>query len=176
MVPILETARLRLRAIRESDLDVWAEVTSDFTVVRYLGGVAHSREDAWRRLLASTGAWAILGYGYWAVERRDEGRMIGHVGFADFKRDMPSSIEGLPEMGWVFALEGQGRGYASEAVDAALAWGDRTLGGQSFAAIIDPANERSIRLAERSGFVCSAETLYHNAPTLIFRRNAAVSR
>lgn len=173
MVPEIETKRLRLRAIRESDLDVWAGVTSDPAIIRYLGGVAQSREETWRRLLTSAGAWSILGYGYWAVERRDEGRMIGHLGFADFKRDMPRSIEGLPEMGWVFAPEGQGQGYASEAVDAALAWADQALAGQSFAAIIDPANERSIRLAEKSGFIRSAETLYREAPILIFRRPAA---
>ena len=37
--------------------------------------------------------WATLGFGYWAVEAKDDGRLLGQVGFADFKRDMEPSIE-----------------------------------------------------------------------------------
>ena len=71
--------------------------------------------------------WSLLGYGYWAVERREDGAMIGQIGFADFKRDMAPGIEDLPEMGWMFAREASGQGYATEAAAAALAWADATL-------------------------------------------------
>lgn len=170
MVPEIETARLRLRAIRSDDLDHWASVCTAPEVVRHLGAAAFSREDTWRRLLATAGCWAMLGYGYWAVERREGGPMIGHAGFADFKRDMTPSIEGLPEMGWVFARDAHGQGYASEVVAAALAWAGEALKGREIVAIISHDNAASIRVAEKAGFGLREEALYKGEPILLFRR------
>jgi RimJ/RimL family protein N-acetyltransferase len=114
----------------------------------------------------------MLGYGYWAVERREGGGMIGHAGFSDFKREIAPSIEGLPEMGWVFAREAQGQGYASEAVDVGLAWADEALNRPKIAAIINHDNAASIRLAEKAGFSVREEAQYKGEPILIFRRPA----
>ena len=170
MVPLIETERLRLRSFRESDLGAWSETMGDSGVVRFLGGTPFSREDVWRRLAMCSGLWNMLGFGYWAVERKAEGDMVGQVGFADFKRDLQPSIEGLPEMGWIFAPHVQGQGYAFEAVTAALHWADEALAGREIPAIIDPGNSASIRLAERAGFGCREEAVYRGAPILLFRR------
>ena len=169
-VPTIETARLRLRAMREDDLDAQAAILGDAEVTRHLGGSAFSREDTWRRMLAAPGLWAMLGYGYWAVERLEDRTFLGQVGFADFKRDMAPSIEGLPEMGWIFAPHAQGQGYALEAVAAGLDWADAELRAAEITAIIDPANSRSIRLAERAGFDLREQAVYRREPILLFRR------
>ena len=172
MVPEIETERLRLRSFRESDLGAWSRTMGDAEVVRFLGGTPFSREDTWRRLAMSTGLWPMLGYGYWAVERKAEGDLIGQVGFADFKRELRPAIEGLPEMGWIFAAHVHGEGYASEAVRAGLDWADANLPGREIPAIIDPDNSASIRLAERVGFGPPEQALYKGAPILLFRRQA----
>ncbi len=172
MVPLIETARLRLREIRMEDLEFQGAMLRDAEVVRYLGGRIYSREEAWRRLMAARGAWEMFGYGYWTVERREDGAYLGTVGFADYKRDMTPSIEGLPEMGWIFAPHAQGKGYASEAIAAGLAWADQTLGRPEMAAIISHGNEASIRVAEKSGFSLREEALYNGEPILLFRRPA----
>ena len=143
---------------------------ADPAVMRHLTGAPTPREDAWRRLLQAPGLWALLGYGYWAVERREDGAFLGQLGFADFRREIEPSLEGLPEMGWLFASAAQGRGYALEGVLAALTWADETLRAPDIPAIIAPGNAPSIRLAERSGFERSEETLYRGEPTLVFRR------
>jgi RimJ/RimL family protein N-acetyltransferase len=172
-VPILETARLRLRPFHEKDLAAWAATMADEAVVRYLGGTPFGREDTWRRILASFGAWNALGFGYWAVERRDEGDLIGQIGFADFKRDMCPSLEGLPEMGWIFSPHAHGRGYAREAAEAALDWADTALKAPDIPAIIDHANASSIRLAERIGFSEREEATYRDKPILLLWRRKA---
>ena len=172
MVPLIETARLRLREIRESDLPFQAEMLRDEEVMRYLGGHLHRREETWRRMMAARGAWEMFGYGYWTVERRSDSAYLGTVGFADYKREMAPSIEGLPEMGWIFAPHVQGKGYASEAVAAGLDWADEALGRRELVAIISHANAASIRLAEKSGFSIREEALYNGDPILLFRRPA----
>ena len=168
--PVVETARLRLRPFRAEDLGPHAATMADPQVMRHLGGTGLAREDAWRRLLTGLGMWAMFGYGYWAVERRSDGAWIGQVGFADFKRDMQPSIEGLPEMGWIFAPAAQGQGFASEAVAAGLGWADEVLQAPEIVAIIDPDNAASIRLAEKVGFSEQNDARYRGSRILLFRR------
>ncbi|HEX8511540.1 MAG TPA: GNAT family N-acetyltransferase [Allosphingosinicella sp.] len=172
IAPVLETPRLRLRGFRANDLDAqWASMT-DPDVVRFLGGVPQSREETWRKILASPGLWALVGYGYWVAERREDGAYLGQIGFADFKRDMTPGIEGIPEMGWIMASAAQGQGYATEAVLAALAWADDVLGGREIVAIISHDNGASIRIAEKAGFSSREEAVYKGEPILLFRRPA----
>ena len=170
--PVLETPRVRLRGFRASDLEAQAATMADPGVVRHLGGSPFSREDSWRKMLASPGLWALLGYGYWVVERREDGAYLGQIGFADFKRDMAPGIEGIPEMGWIFAPRAQGQGYASEAALAALAWADEALGRREIVAIISHDNAASIRVAEKGGFTLREEAVYKGEPILLFRRPA----
>ena len=168
--PVLETARLILRPFRADDVDAQAAMMGDPVVMTHLGGKPLAREDAWRKLLCGAGQWSLFGYGYWAVERREDGRFIGQVGFADFKRDIAPSIEGLPEMGWLFAADTFGQGYASEAVAAGLEWIERALAPSQTVAIIDEANRASIRVAEKAGFGTREPATYRGETILIFRR------
>jgi len=168
--PLIETERLTLRHFRTSDLDAFAETMADPEVVRHLGGEPNDREDAWRKLLTGAGFWALLGIGMWAVERRSDRRLIGHVGFFDFQRDMRPSIAGEPEMGWIFNPRAQGQGYATEAGEAALDWFDRTQPPASIPAIIACENAPSMRLAERLGFRRQPDATYRGEPIALFRR------
>lgn len=172
MVPVIETERLRLRSYRIEDLAAQAAMLSDPNVMRYIGGSPLNREQAWRKMLSIPGLWSLLGYGYWAVERREDGTFIGQVGFSDFKRDITPSIEGIPEMGWLFLSTAQGLGYAAEAVGAALGWADQALSGQEFVAVIAPDNIRSLRLARKMGFVREVSALYGDEQILLLFREA----
>jgi RimJ/RimL family protein N-acetyltransferase len=169
-VPILQTARLTLRPFRADDADAQAAMMGDGEVMRHLGGKPLSREDSWRKLLGGHALWSLLGYGYWAVERRADGAMIGQVGFADFQRDIAPSIAGLPEMGWLFAREAAGQGYATEAASAGLAWIDDALNPRETVAIIDHDNQASIRVAEKCGFAERETAVYRGEPLLLLRR------
>jgi RimJ/RimL family protein N-acetyltransferase len=156
--------------MRVSDLPAQAAMMGDPVTARFLGGTPLSREDTWRKMLTGPAMWDWMGYGYWSVERRADSAVIGQIGFADFKRDIMPSVENIPEMGWAFAREAGGQGYASEAAAAALAWADTVLNAAEVVAIIDAENERSIRIAEKSGFSVREEALYRGEPILLFRR------
>lgn len=170
MVPIVETERLVLRAHRTADYDACAAMWADPRVVRYITGVPSTGAQTWMRLLTYPGLWGMLGYGYWAVEDRATGTYVGDVGFADFRREIEPPIAGVPEIGWVLAPQVHGKGYATEAVRAALAWADEHIGVPRTVCIVDPQNLASIRVAEKAGFTEIARTTYKGDPTVMFER------
>ncbi len=140
----------------------------DAEVVRYIGGQPATREMSWSRTLRYIGHWSAFGYGMFAVRDLD-GRFVGDVGVADFRRDLDPPIT-APEAGWVIVPAAQGRGYASEALAAALRWFEDTHGAQELACIIDPPNTPSLRVAAKHGFVEMRRTAYHGEPVIVFSR------
>jgi RimJ/RimL family protein N-acetyltransferase len=169
-VPLIETERLILRGHRPDDFVDSLALWTDPEVTRFIGGKPSTREEVWSRLLRYAGHWALLGFGYWAVTEKETGRFLGEVGFADFKREMEPSLDGMPEIGWVIAPHGQGKGYATEAVQAAIAWGDAYFNSRRTACIIAPENQPSIRVAEKCGYREFCRTTYKDKPTIMFVR------
>jgi RimJ/RimL family protein N-acetyltransferase len=169
-IPLLETERLRLRGPRPADFGDSAALWGDPEVTRFVGGKPLSKEDVWARLLRYVGHWAWLGYGLWVVEEKATGHYVGEVGFANHKRAIEPPLTGLPEIGWVLAPRFHGKGYATEAVRAAIAWGDSHFHAARTACLIHPENARSIRVAEKCGFQQWQVGSYHDRPTLIFTR------
>jgi RimJ/RimL family protein N-acetyltransferase len=150
--PVLETERLRLRPHELADFDACVAMWSDPAITRFTIGSPSPPAQTWKRILTYRGHWTLLGFGYWAVEEKATGRYIGDIGFAEHKRDMTPPIEGTPELGWALVSEAHGRGYATEALRAAVAWGDVRFGGVDTACIINPDNAASFRVAEKLGY------------------------
>ncbi len=169
-VPVIETARLRLRGRTLEDFPFFVEMWADPEVTRFIGGKPRGEEEVWTKYLRTLGHWAIMGYGYWAVEEKASGALIGEVGFGDFKRDMTPSIKGEPEIGWVLASSAHAKGYASEAALAAIGWGDAHFKGARMSCIIEPAHAASIRIAEKCGFKETARTTLHGDAVLLLHR------
>jgi len=170
VVPVIDGERLRLRAHRAEDWDDVAAMWGDDGVVRLMGGRASTREESWGRMLRYAGLWGLLGFGYWAVEERATGRFVGDVGLADFRREMTPPLGDAPEAGWVLAPWAHGRGYATEAVRAMLAWSDATLTAAKTVCIIDLENAASIRVATKCGYVERGRAEYKGSAVLVFER------
>jgi RimJ/RimL family protein N-acetyltransferase len=174
--PVLETQRLRLRPHAPADLDASVEMWSDPVVVRFIGGNKLPRQQVWSRLLAYAGHWALMGFGYWAVEEKETDAFIGEVGFADFKRDIVPSLEGAPELGWALASSAHGKGFATEALRAVISWGDGRFAKGRTACLIDPGNVASLRVAQKCGYEEFARTVYKDEPTILFERLSSGSK
>lgn len=152
-IPTIETKRLLLRAHTVDDFEAYQTMWSDEAVVRFIGGVPSTREQAWARLLRVAGMWHHMGFGFLAIEEKRSRRFIGEAGFLDMKRDMqPVSTEGTLETGWGLMPFAQGRGYASEALTALIAWAEERFPSKPMTCIIDPGNDPSLRLARKLGF------------------------
>ena len=170
MIPIIETERLILRGHRKEDFRDCADMWAHPDVVRYIGGRPFSGEEVWARLLRYVGHWQWMGYGFWAIEEKATGTFAGELGFAEVKREMEHPIQGVPEIGWVLAPRTHGQGYATEAVRAVVAWGDRHFGSARTVCLIHPDNLRSVHVAEKCGYKEIQRTTYKGQAALIFDR------
>lgn len=169
--PTLETERTILRAYRKEDFRPWHAIVGDPEVMHHFGGVGMSEEDCWRRMSASVGMWGLIGMGGWAVVRKADDKLVGTVSLFNAWRALEPVFGEEPEMGWIFAKEVHGQGYAGEACRAALAWADETLRPTPIWAIIAPENIPSFNLASKLGFQRVSETTYHDDPTVVLKRD-----
>ena len=166
--PAIDTDRLALRAHRREDFDECFALWSDPEVTRYIGGRPFTREECWTRLLRYVGHWSVLGFGYWVVRDKASGEFVGEVGFGEYKREIVPPFDGAPEAGWVLLPRAFGRGLATEAVRAALAWIEprqaRTV------CMVDEGNVASIRVAVKCGYAEWTRASYKGTPAILFQR------
>jgi RimJ/RimL family protein N-acetyltransferase len=114
---LIRSARLCLRRWRAADRPGFAALNADPDVTADLGGpIDRAASDA--KLARYAAAFERHGFCRWAVERLD-GAFLGAVGI------MPAH-DGHPlgphvELGWRLTRQAWGRGYATEAAQAALA-------------------------------------------------------
>lgn len=152
---ILETPRLILRQFEIEDSDPLQDVFSDEAVMFYGDGV---QTPAWVKawLLRQQDSYEQLGYGNWAVINK-AGDLIGYCGLS-----YADDVCGSPEiaLGYRLARRYWGRGYASEAVSAAIAYGFDVLGLKRLIATIDPGNTASVRVAVKAGMVYEQDVMY----------------
>jgi RimJ/RimL family protein N-acetyltransferase len=145
------TERLQLRPWRPTDREPFAALNADPEVVRYVrDGRPMTRAESDALLDAIDAHWAQHGFGLWcAAPRADPDACLGFVGLA-VPSFLPSVMPAV-EVGWRLARAAWGRGLATEGARASLdhAFGELAL--ESVVSIIDPGNERSVRVAEKLG-------------------------
>ena len=150
--PSLETERLLLRPWRPAeDLDALAAINADPDVMRFVApNRPLTRAETAGQLERFVAHWERHGFGLWAVVPRDgDGRAIGFAGLA-IPSFLPQILPAV-EVGWRLASGSWGRGYATEAARASVAFGFERLGLRSIVSVIEPGNVRSLRVAEKLG-------------------------
>ena len=142
LLPVLETARLILRAPRIEDFDAYAAILMSDRAV-HMGG-PFDRREAWLDFIQVIATWHLRGHGLWTVTDKADGSILGFVLIGMEQGDQE------PELGYFFLKEAEGKGYAAEAAEAARDHA-RTLELPALVSYIDPPNTRSRSLAERVG-------------------------
>jgi aminoglycoside 6'-N-acetyltransferase len=142
------TDRLRLRRSRPEDAETISAYRSDPAVHRYQGwertdpaGVRAEINEMAPRAPGAPGGWTQL-----SVEDRTTGDLVGDVGLSPAE-DEP----GVIKIGYTMSPAYQGRGYATEAVRALIAYAFDTLGADVVRAYASALNLASIRVAEKVG-------------------------
>jgi RimJ/RimL family protein N-acetyltransferase len=146
------TERLVLRRWRVGDAAPFARINADPEVMRFIGaGRVLGRGLSDDLIARFEREWDERGFGLWAVSRRDDPgeALLGFCGLS-VPAFLPAVLPAV-EVGWRLARSAWGRGYATEAARAALGFGFDEHAVSEIIAIVDPANDRSRRVAEKLG-------------------------
>ncbi|ADP14517.1 acetyltransferase, GNAT family protein 3 [Achromobacter xylosoxidans A8] len=143
----VETPRLVLRQWRAADREPFAALNQDPRVTEYLLPLSAQESDALADRLAA--GIDEHGWGFWAVEAPEVAPFIGFVGIKPLAPTLPFA-PGV-EIGWRLAQRHWGKGYASEAAEAALRAGFEQVGLDQIVAFTATGNLRSRAVMDRLG-------------------------
>ena len=174
--PRLTTDRLVLRLPRREDAGGLVAVYSDAETMRFIGdGSTTDLAGTEEAVAKALERWAANGLGHFAVERREDGRVLGRAGFLVWDSEawrigvlaeLGSRAE--VEIGWAIAREHWGRGYATEAAVAARDWALSERGVTRLISLIRPGNDRSVRVAEKLGERYERDVEVRGLPTRLY--------
>jgi ribosomal-protein-alanine N-acetyltransferase len=163
----LRTGRLLLRPLAAADLDAVLLVFGDARVSRFIGdGRLWDAAAAMSWLSRAQAHVAAHGFGSLAVVEVATGRTVGEAGLA--------LLEGGPEVEVTYTLahDAWGKGYATEAARAVLAWGFESVGLQRIVAVVSPENARSRRVIEKLGMRALGSARHYGAELLKYELTA----
>ena len=147
--PILETDRLILRRVDNTDVNEIFSMRSNAETMKYIPRpLVTNNEEALEHI-------ALLDSGIekneainWAITFKGENKLLGIIGFYRTKFEDFRS-----EIGYMLLSENHGKGIASEAVERALDYGFNKMNLHSIEAVIDPRNNASERVLQKNGFL-----------------------
>lgn len=158
---VLATERLQLREMTGQDIGWLADMLGDpETLVHWERPLTRDQSQAW--IDRNRALYARDGYGLWAVTLRG-GEPLGDCGL--WRRLIEDEWE--VELGYHFARRHWGNGYATEAAAACLEFA-RERGIDRVVALILPANDRSIRVAERVGMTPGRTVQHAGRPHVLW--------
>ncbi len=146
--PTLETPRLVLQRWRDADLEPFSRLNADAAVMEHFPRPL-SREESDALVGRIEAEFKRLGYGLWAVERRSDGTFLGFTGLA--VQRFEAAFTPCVEVGWRFAREAWGHGYATEAAREALRFGFEEAGLSEIVSLTGVIHDRSRAVMERLG-------------------------
>ena len=147
----LETERLRLRLFTHDDLQIMFKLGTDPDVIKYADTPCKDLAEAKQRLeQGPLSDYQKYGYGRFAVELKETGKVIGFCGI----KYLPE-ID-LPEVGYRYLKEHWGKGIGTEAAQVCVEFARDDLKIQKLIALIVPENTGSIRVAEKLGMTKGA--------------------
>lgn len=163
--PILETENLILRQISLDDDHEVFEIRSSPETMKFIPRpLAETIEDAQKFIEECNSSIEKNDLINWAIAKKEDNKLIGMIGFF---RLQPENFRG--EIGYILNPNFHGKGIMKEATDEALKYGFEELHFHSIEAVIDPRNNASERILQKTGFTKEAhfkENFFYNGEFL----------
>lgn len=161
----IATQRLFGTQPASGDLPHFRTLDSNLAVQRTLFGRTYTLEESQARLAKFMRHWSEHRFGEWMF-RLPDGAFVGTAGlFYDVIDD-----EQVVALGYVIDEPYWGRGFATEMAHASMRVAFDELQVAEVYGVIDPVNEPSQRVLEKSGFRYVKDFLYHGEwPSSLFR-------
>ena len=137
----METDRLILRRPEPADADapIWFGIAPE------------------RHLAFAEEHWRVHGFGPWTAVLKETGEPVAAVDLHLAGPGITGVDEDEIEVGWVVAVDARGRGLATEAAAAVIAYAFDTLGVDEVVAYTSPGNAASLRVMEKLGMTRRGE-------------------
>lgn len=167
---VLETPRLRLRALTALDAPALYAVLGDAETMRWYPRAFTAAEiDG---IIARQIERYPSGTGLLGLELRETGELIGDCG------PIWQEVEGSPEVevGYHVHRDHQNRGYATEAACAVRDYAWEHLGCDHVISMIRPGNLPSRRVAEKSGLTLDRVIFWRGYDHCVYRIAKAAAR
>lgn len=155
---LLETDRLILRTIQETDAPVLHALDQDPQVMRFLGPNLFPTLEAQRlRIVEQFLPYYQRkpGFGFWGLARKSDRCLLGWVVLRpalDYRYAREARFTRQDhEIGWRLHQHAWGQGFATEAARALMAYGLQQLGVQRVVACAREDNRASIHVMEKIG-------------------------
>lgn len=146
LIIVLETERLYLREIKQSDLNSLSKILQDEeTMYAYNGAFSDDETQQW--LDKQIARYKKYGFGLWAVILKETDEMIGQCGLS---MQLWNGEEVL-EIGYLFQKDYWHKGYAIEAAKACKDYAFQKLKANEVCSIIRDTNKPSQNVALRNG-------------------------
>ncbi len=148
MMPILlETRRLTLTQLSAEDEPALISLYENPAVMQFIEPGGRPKARTVEFLYRMNAQWAERSFGFFSVRERGAPRIIGGAGLL-------VRVPGAPvELGYVLDQPFWGKGYASEACAEILRWGFAEHGPERIIADVMPANEASVQVLRKLGFI-----------------------
>lgn len=160
---IMQTERIYLRLMTPADAHHAYELNSDPEVIRYTGDDAFESVEAAETFLANYKDYEKHGVGRWAVIRKEDGAWLGWCGL----KYMPETQE--VDLGYRLHQCYWGKGYATEAAKASLAYGFEKFNYPFIIGRVLVENKASIKVLENCGLLLIGEKSFHGAEGLYYK-------
>jgi ribosomal-protein-alanine N-acetyltransferase len=165
---VLQTERLRLRPLDESDADAMERFCTDPEVRRYLFEDRILERGAIVDIISrSVSSFAAEGFGYFGLELRDDSGPLssGLIGFCGHRRfedgEQVELLYGILPEHW-------GEGLVSEAATEALRDVFDRCHVERVIAATDTPNQRSVRVLQRLGMTFDTRREFHDLDTVFY--------
>jgi len=159
----IETERLRLRQLIDSDWTDIHEYYSNKEATKFTVGRPLSEGESWRTMASMVGHWQLRGYGPYAIEDKTSHKVIGIAGFW-YPNDWPEL-----EIKWALSRQYWGKGYASEAARSIQKAALKYFPEKPLISFIHSENTASIKLALTINAVFEKQVAFRGGQWHIYR-------
>lgn len=133
-------------------------------VMKYMGGQTETPEDTLVFIERVTEHWAQHGCSWWTVFKKTSDECVGAVTL----QYLPGDAKGRLEVGWRLLPSQQGKGFATEAGRAAIAYGRKNFAGEEIVAVAHPENSASHRVMGRLGMTLACVEEHYGEPCVVY--------
>jgi RimJ/RimL family protein N-acetyltransferase len=165
----ITTERLYLTPFAPAHADALFSMNTDPDVMRYLGD-PQTRDETEAGIVRVQARWDTFGYAWWTIFLKDTDTIIGAACLQNLahKQDAPL------EIGWRLMTAHQGKGYATEAGQAAIDYGYEKVGVDYLCAVTDPENIASQKVMQRLGMRYVGIQTHYDVPCVYYEMHKTV--